>query len=134
MESKDHSKEMKKLDVLMCGTGEYTTGYIGGQHNQSDKGTGVVALVMFDLRSRGMVDRLGMVGRDGTKFPEIRKHMQNKLGIYKGLDMAFTSYPADDKVDANATKLAVKEFKEGDASIVFTPDDTHFDIAMQCLD
>ena len=81
-----------------------------------------------------MVDKLGMVGRDGTKFPEIRKHMQNKLGIYKGLDLTFKSYPDDKKIDSKATELAVKDFKACDAAIVFTPDDTHFDIAMQCLD
>lgn len=28
---------------------------------------------MFDLRRRGKVGRLGMVGVNGTKFPAIRK-------------------------------------------------------------
>jgi hypothetical protein len=41
---------------------EYTTGYVGGQAADSDKGAGVVALTMFDLRRRGKVDRLGMCG------------------------------------------------------------------------
>ena len=45
--------------VLMVGTGEYTTGYVGGEAADSDKGAGVVGLVMFDLRRRGKVGRWG---------------------------------------------------------------------------
>lgn len=52
----------KKVNVLMVGTGEYTTGYVGGTASDSDKGAGVVALTMFDLRRRGKVDRVGMCG------------------------------------------------------------------------
>ncbi len=52
----------KKVDVLMVGTGEYTTGYVGGTASDSDKGAGVVALTMFDLRRRGKVDRVAMCG------------------------------------------------------------------------
>lgn len=51
-----------KVDVLMVGTGEYTTGYVGGTKSDSDKGAGVVALTMFDLRRRGKVDRVAMCG------------------------------------------------------------------------
>ena len=58
------------INVLMIGTGEYTTGYVGGDASKSDKGAGVVALSMFDFRSRGKVDRVGMVGVNGKKMPE----------------------------------------------------------------
>ena len=51
-----------KVDVLMVGTGEYTTGYVGGGAADSDKGAGVVALTMFDLRRRGKVDKISMCG------------------------------------------------------------------------
>ncbi len=53
---------LTKANVLMVGTGEYTTGYVGGQAADSDKGAGVVALTMFDLRRREKVDRIGMCG------------------------------------------------------------------------
>jgi hypothetical protein len=55
-------KTLTKARVLMIGTGEYTTGFVGGQASDSDKGAGVVALTMFDLRRRGKVDRVGMCG------------------------------------------------------------------------
>ena len=58
--------------VLMLGTGEYTTGFTGQGASDSDKSTGVVALVMLDLRRRGKVGRLGMCGTNGAKMPAIR--------------------------------------------------------------
>ena len=60
----------KKANVLMVGTGEYTTGYVGGTAADSDKGAGVVALTMFDLRRRGKVSRVGMCGVNVSLFLE----------------------------------------------------------------
>lgn len=57
-----------KVNVLMVGTGEYTTGFVGGGAANSDKGAGVVALTMFDLRRRSKVDRVGMVGVNVSNF------------------------------------------------------------------
>lgn len=60
-----------KCNVLMVGTGEYTTGYVGGSAADSDKGAGVVALTMFDLRRRGKVDRMGMCGVNVSEYYSI---------------------------------------------------------------
>tara|TARA_B110000090_G_C12965232_1_gene286684 strand:- start:15 stop:167 length:153 start_codon:yes stop_codon:yes gene_type:complete len=49
----------------MIGTGEYTTGYVNGQASDSDKGAGVVALTMLDLKSKGVTGRLGLCGVNG---------------------------------------------------------------------
>jgi len=40
----------------------YSFRYVGGTAADSDKGAGVVALTMFDLRRRNKVDRVGMCG------------------------------------------------------------------------
>ena len=65
------------------GTGEYTTGYVGGAASGSDKKVGVVGLSLFDLRRRGKVGKLSMVGVSGAKFPGIRTYrypvMINKI-------------------------------------------------------
>lgn len=123
-----------KLDVLMVGTGEYTTGYVGGTAADSDKGAGVVALTMFDLRRRNKVDRVGMCGVNGKKFPGIRAHMQRNIGdVYSGMDLTCETFPSDTEVDPNAYVGASSTYKTGDVAIVFTPDDTHFDIAMECI-
>mmetsp|Transcript_6415 Transcript_6415/g.18916 ORF Transcript_6415/g.18916 Transcript_6415/m.18916 type:complete len:423 (-) Transcript_6415:94-1362(-) len=125
---------MKKVNVLMMGTGEYTTGYVGGAAADSDKGAGVVALTMFDLRRRDKVDRLGMCGVNGKKFPGIRTHMQKNIGdVYGDMDLTCETFPNDDQVDPKAYVAASETFQAGDVAVIFTPDDTHFDIALQCI-
>jgi D-galacturonate reductase len=69
----------KPLNVLMVGTGEYTTGFVGGGASGSDKKVGVVGLTMFDLRRRGKVGQLSMVGTSGTKYPAIRMSLSSSL-------------------------------------------------------
>lgn len=124
-----------KLNVLMCGTGEYTTGWTGSGASTSDKKIGVVGLTCFDLRRLGKIGELAMVGVNGKKFPEIRTHLQDKIGnAYKDLDVSFKSYPDDNSVDAEAYKKAIDDRKPGDAVIIFTPDSTHYPIALYAIE
>jgi len=47
-----------------------------------------VALTLIDLRRRGKTGRLGIVGTNGKKFPDIRKHMQQAIGdVYQEMDL-----------------------------------------------
>ncbi|HIF32203.1 MAG: Gfo/Idh/MocA family oxidoreductase [Pirellulaceae bacterium] len=123
------------MDVLMIGTGEYTTGYVHGKAAVSDKSAGVVALTCFDLRRRGKVDVLRMAGTNGTKFPGIRRHLEAVVGqVYRDMDIRFSSYPSDDvSCDPTAYCQGIDEMQPGDVAIVFTPDDTHFEIAMHAV-
>ena len=120
----------------MVGTGEYTTGYVHDGASGSDKSAGVVALSLFDMRRHGKVGRLMMAGTNGSKFPGIRRHLHNVIArVYKDLDISFQSFP-DDSVhrDPNAYLAAMDELETGDIVTVFTPDDTHFAIAMEAVD
>ncbi|KAK5084442.1 hypothetical protein LTR05_005518 [Lithohypha guttulata] len=97
--------------VLMVGTGEYTTGYVAstGAASTSDKKIGVVGLTMFDLRRRGKVGDLSMVGVSGKKYPAIREHLQKNIqNVYNNLDVTFSSFPSDDKTDPDAYKAAIE--------------------------
>ena len=123
----------QKPNVLMLGTGEYTTGWVG-KASDSDKSTGVVALVMLDLKRRNKINDLAMCGTSGPKLPQIREHMRKMLGVYEGIDPSIVkTFPADDVVDREAYKGAVSTLKKGDCAIIFTPDDTHFAIAEHCI-
>lgn len=52
---------------------------------------------MSDLRRRGKVNRLGLCGTNGSKFPGIRAHMQRAIGDqYRDLDLTMESWPAED--------------------------------------
>ncbi|KAK2595167.1 hypothetical protein QQS21_007127 [Conoideocrella luteorostrata] len=126
---------MANINVLMIGTGEYTTGFVGGGASSSDKKVGVVALTLFDLRRRSKVGNLSMVGVQGAKFPGIRQHLdKNITQVYNGLDTSFDSYPANDKTDPDAYKAAIDALRPGDAITVFTPDPTHYPIALYAIE
>jgi D-galacturonate reductase len=124
------------VNVLMIGSGEYTTGYVNGQASDSDKGAGVVALTMLDLKLKGKTNRLAICGVNGKKFPGIRAHMHAAIGKYEGLDPLIDTvetYPKDTEVDPKAYEEAMSKFSPGDAVIIFTPDDTHFEIALKAI-
>ena len=53
----------------------------------------VVGLTLFDLRRLGKVDKLGMVGVDGSKFPAIRRHLQENIAnVYKDMDTTYANH------------------------------------------
>ena len=121
-------------NVLMVVSGEYTTGYVHGLASQSDKSAGVVALTLFDLRAAVKIGRLMMAGTNGTKFPGVRQHFQEKIAEPYGLDVAIETFPEDQVVsDASAFKHAMDQLEQDDIVIIFTPDDTHFEIAMEAV-
>lgn len=122
--------------VLMVGTGEYTTGYVAstGTASTSDKKIGVVGLTMFDLRRRGKVSSLSMVGTSGKKYPAIRTHLTNNIQkVYNNLDVSFTSFPSDDSTDPEAYKAAIDALPPHSAVTIFTPDPTHYPIALYAI-
>ena len=126
---------MASLPVLMIGTGEYATGY-GAGSAKTDKAMGVVALTLLDLRKRGFCGELHLAGVNGKKLPAIREYMRSAIGgAFPGSDFDFTmsTYPADDAVDPLAYRAALAVLPRGSAAIIFTPDDTHFSIAMDCV-
>jgi len=130
-----HNDRAKPLDVLMVGTGEYTTGFVGGGASGSDKKVGVVGLTMFDLRRRGKVGNLSMVGTSGGKYPAIREHLHKNIQqFYNNLDTSFTSFPADDKKDPESYKTAIDALSPGSAITIFTPDTTHYPIALYAIE
>jgi D-galacturonate reductase len=121
--------------VLMVGTGEYTTGFVSGSASTSDKKVGVVGLTLFDLRRRGKVSDLSMVGTSGTKFPAIREHLTKNISkVYNNLDTSFASFPSDTSTDPNAYKAAIDALPPRSAITIFTPDTTHFPIAKYALE
>ncbi|KAH8664001.1 hypothetical protein BX600DRAFT_288590 [Xylariales sp. PMI_506] len=125
----------KPLNVVMVGTGEYTTGFVGGGASGSDKKVGVVGLTLFDLRRRGKVGKLGMAGTNGTKFPAIRQHLETNISkVYNNLDVSFDSFPANDAKDPNAYRTAIDQLSPGDAITIFTPDPTHYPIALYAIE
>ena len=120
---------MSPPKVLVIGTGEYVSGLVHGSESTSDKGAGIVALTLFDLRERGLVSDIILTGSNGTKFPLIRAHFDHLITQRYGLDSSFHSFPDDDQRAPQAWRSAIKELSPGDSVLIFTPDDLHFELA-----
>lgn len=67
-------------------------------------------------------------------LPGIRAHLKRAISdVYGGMDVSLETFPADNTTDAHSYIEALGSFKKGDAVTIFTPDDTHFEIALECV-
>ena len=84
----------KNMNSIIFGTGEYVTGWTGASGSKSDKSLGVVALVHFDLRERGLIgDKIALCGTNGGKFDDIKKHFQEKIKFTNLPNLEFDQFP-----------------------------------------
>lgn len=141
-EKEEQKEKENEMNTIIFGSGEYVTGYTGSGAAKSDKSMGIVGLVMFDLRRRGLIGKnIAICGTNGNKFDAIRKHWDNtiKKEFYNTFCddncLSFTQFPKHGIIDCKAYKTALYEFsKPGDICIIFTPDDTHFEIVSEAID
>lgn len=71
--------------------------------------------------------------RINAKF--LGEHLtKNITNFYNGLDTSFESYPPNDKTDPEAYKTAIDALSPGDAITIFTPDTTHYPIALYAIE
>lgn len=62
------------------------------------------------------------------------EHLQKNISeVYNGLDVSFTSFPADNTSDPEAYKAAIDALPAGSAITIFTPDPTHYPIALYAI-
>ena len=60
--------------------------------------------------------------------------MQKNIGdVYEDMDLTCETFPKDDTVDPKSYIQASSTYKAGDVAVIFTPDNTHFDIALECI-
>jgi D-galacturonate reductase len=123
------------VDLLICGTGEYVTGFVHDAPSSSDKSKGVVALSAFDLRRQGRIGHITLVGTQGGKGPALRGHIRLQIGNYAGLDTSFDLLPGETVArDTRAWKVGLERLKPRQGVWIYTPDDTHFEIARAALE
>lgn len=58
---------------------------------------------------------------------------RNISDVYSDMDMTCDTFPSDDEVNPKSYIVAADSCKAGDVAVIFTPDDTHFDIALECI-
>ena len=127
------------VNALMVGAGEYTTGSVFTAAGAApDKPAGVIAITFTDLKRRGKINEIALADAVGTRMPAVRDTMRRKIAEkYKCMESvnAIKTFPNDDVAfDAEAYKAAISKCFPGDVVTIFTPDDTHFDIAKACME
>ena len=99
------------MNSIIFGTGEYVTGWTGAAGSKSDKALGVVALVHFDLRERGLIgNEIALCGTNGGKFDDIRKHFSSKINFTNLPNLDFHQFPKVNKekfVSYNLTRINI---------------------------
>jgi D-galacturonate reductase len=122
-------------NVLVIGKGEYVTGLLRDGTISTDKGHGVVTLVLADLRRRGLIGpKIGLCGTTGRGWTEIREHLRRNIERFKSLSADFDTFPVDTcEWDGKAYMNAMDQFRQGDIAMVYTPDRTHFSVAREAI-
>ena len=121
----------------MVGAGEYNVGYVPTAAGAApDKRAGVTAIVLMDLRRRGRLGRILLADADGRRLPLARACMAEKIGAYAGMDTTVECWPKDESAafDPGAPAAAMAALAPGDGVIIFTPDSTHFGLAMAAIE
>lgn len=77
-------------------------------------------------------ERIGLCGTSGRKFSGIRSHLEHLISDkYNGISVACDTFPEDSvERDTTAYKQAMDSFNMGDIVVIFTPDDTHYDVGL----
>lgn len=122
-------------DVLVIGRGEYVTGLLRDGSISSDKGHGVVTLVLADMRRRGLIGtRIGLCGQTAVGWKTVRDHLTKNIERFKSLSSDFEIFPSDSGGSGSNPALeAMDQFRAGDIVAIYTPDSSHFSIAIEAI-
>jgi D-galacturonate reductase len=71
---------------------------------------------------------VGFINRPGDHLNK------NITKVYNNLDTSFESYPPNNTTDPSAYKAAIDALSPGDAITIFTPDTTHYPIALYAIE
>ncbi|KAF5852091.1 hypothetical protein GGP41_000835 [Bipolaris sorokiniana] len=72
-----------------------------------------------------------MQGADLTSGEHLQKNISE---AYNNLDVSFEEFPKEGKTDPNAYKAAIDALPKGSAITIFTPDTTHYPIALYAIE
>jgi len=81
-----------------------------------------------------VVNRVSIADIEGTRWAGIRQHFKERIEEVYKMDTSFESFPEDHvQLDYEAYLKAMATMKKGDLVVIFTPDNTHFQIALHAV-
>lgn len=105
------------MNVLIIGTGQYTTGLTTEASMPSDKAKGVVLLSFYNAQKKFphvLSERIILCGRDPKKSDATKKHVQTQIiDYYSNLnECEFEYYPKEtNKYDSSTCKCSIHHWK-----------------------
>jgi D-galacturonate reductase len=117
-------------EVTVFGTGQYATGLDSGESASPASHTpGVIALVLADLKRRGIIEHVRIVCTSAERRDMVKRHLRKTIDQkYHGLSTDFEFLVMTSPLKPSSHALSPK------IAVVATPDDTHFAIAQNCLE
>lgn len=125
---------MNKLNVVIVGAGHYSTGatVLSGKKT-TDKDYGVLLPSVLALRARGMVGKVAVVGRDGTKLNSLSDRISEMSNQY-GWDNDISFVPNKGEINEYAYIDAIKEMPRPCVVLIAVPDHIHMDVMLCCIE
>lgn len=116
---------MKKLNVLIIGTGAYVCG-------RGTPGLGTLLPACFEATRRGMLSSLSVASRHAASFA-VFDEKYRALASATGVSPSYTRFPRGAQDDPKAYMTALRTLGNPGAVIVATPDDEHHTMALAAL-
>lgn len=126
-------KPKDKINVLIIGNGHYATGstVLEGE-KETDKDWGVVLPSMLELRRQGLVNKIYLAGRNGSKFSELRKKLELMRKKF-GWDADIILFPQDNEVKDTAYIDAFRSLPKPAGVVIATPDHLHKEMMLESI-
>ena len=124
---------MKKINVLIVGSGHYSTGatVLSGKKT-TDKDYGILLPSVLELRSKGMVGHIALVARDGARLKSLTNKIKEMSSQY-GWNDEISFFPKDEVIDEEAYIKAIEEMPRPCAVLIAVPDYVHMDVMSRCI-
>lgn len=128
------NKNTKKVNVLIVGMGHYSTGSTAlSGVKTTDKDYGVLLPSVLELRHRGTVGNIFLVGRDGKKIPPLKKKVKAMAKQFEW-DDTISYFPTTQTVDENSYREALRLLPKPGVVLIATPDATHKKIILDVIE
>lgn len=125
--------KIAKLNVLIIGAGHYSTGStVLEEQRATDKDMGVFLPSIVELKKQGLIDRILIVSRDGTKLPKLRKKVAYIQRVFQ-TNYEIDFFPKNNKIQDYAYLEALHLLPKPGAVLIATPDYLHKPMILDAL-
>lgn len=118
---------MQSINVLIIGTGMYTTG-------RGTPGYGTILPALGEWkRQGGPIGQVWLAGTNGSHSQEA-KQKADELARLSGVELDVAFHPQAERVDHNAYKDLLSKIPRPACAVIVVPDHLHYQVTKDCLE